>query len=68
MDDEVFNKSVRVFLKKVGITSQRALEDAVQKATANGRLKGNENIGVKIRLESDLLDQPLEIDGTLELS
>ncbi len=68
MDEEVFNKSVRAFLKKVGITSQRELEKAVDDAVRKGRLAGNESIHVRVNLETDLLDKPLVIDGTIKLS
>ena len=67
MDAEVFNQSVRKFLKKVGVTSQRELEQRVQAAIASGKLKGNETLGVRVRLETDLGGEPLEIDGKLEL-
>ena len=38
----LFNASLRKFLKKVGITSQREIEKAVRDAVEAGRLKGNE--------------------------
>ncbi len=42
MNEDEFNVSVRKFLKKVGITSQREIEQAVRSAVSGGRLKGNE--------------------------
>jgi len=42
MNDENFNMSIRKFLKTVGVNSQLAIEKAVQKAVADGRLKGKE--------------------------
>ncbi len=68
MNEETFNMSVRKFLKKVGVTSQRELEKAVESAIESGRLKGDETFGIKVRLECDVLDQPLEIDGNIKLS
>ena len=41
MNEDKFNTSLRGFLKKVGITSQREIEKAVRDAVAAGRLKGN---------------------------
>jgi hypothetical protein len=38
MNEDVFNASLRRFLKKVGITSQREIEKAVRDAVASGRL------------------------------
>ena len=40
MNEDVFNMSVRKFLKKVGITAQREIELAVRAAAENGKLKG----------------------------
>jgi len=39
MNEDKFNTSLRGFLKKVGITSQREIEKAVRDAVAAGRLK-----------------------------
>jgi Family of unknown function (DUF6494) len=39
MNEDVFNVSIRKFLKKVGITSQREIEKAIRGALANGRLR-----------------------------
>jgi len=40
MNEDVLNMSVRKFLKKVGVTAQREIEDAVRAAAASGKLKG----------------------------
>jgi len=40
MYEDAFNMSVRKFLKKVGVTAQREIEQAVRAAAANGTLKG----------------------------
>jgi hypothetical protein len=50
MNEDVFNASLRKFLKKVGITSQREIEKAVREALAAGRIKGNEKLPAKIVL------------------
>ena len=39
-NEETFNMSVRKFLKKVGVTAQREIEQAVREAAASGKLKG----------------------------
>ena len=39
MNEDVLNVSLRKFLKKVGITSQREIEQAIRMAMADGRLK-----------------------------
>ena len=40
MNEDAFNMSVRKFLKKVGVTAQREIEQAVREAAASGKLKG----------------------------
>ena len=39
MNEDAFNMSVRKFLKKVGVTAQREIEQAVRDAEAAGKLK-----------------------------
>ena len=41
MNEDVFNMSVRKFLKQVGITAQREIENAVREAISRGGLSGN---------------------------
>ena len=50
MNEDIFNTSLRGFLKKVGITSQREIEKAVRDALADGRLKGHEKLPAKMVL------------------
>jgi Family of unknown function (DUF6494) len=38
MNEDTFNMSVRKFLKKVGVTAQREIEQAVREAAASGKL------------------------------
>jgi hypothetical protein len=64
MDEEALNMSIRKFLKKVGITSQREIERAVDQANVGGRLDGNP-IRVKITLECDLIDDALSIEAEI---
>ena len=67
MNEEAFNISVRRFLKKVGITSQREIEQAVRGAIAAGRLKGNETLPAKVLLSVEGLGLSVEIEGAVEL-
>jgi len=67
MDDDVFNMSVRKFLKKVGVTSQREIEQAVREAVSSGRLEGGEKLPIKVELTLGEIGLVLEIDGELEL-
>jgi hypothetical protein len=67
MNEDMLNMSVRKFLKKVGVTSQREIEDAVRLAVSSGRLKGNEVLPAKVKLTVDGIDLSLEIGGSVEL-
>jgi hypothetical protein len=67
MNEDMFNMSVRKFLKKVGVTSQREIEEAVRAAVGNGRLKGNEALPAKVTLAVGGIDLSVDIEGTVEL-
>lgn len=67
MNEEALNASVRKFLKKVGITSQREIEMAVRDAVAKGRLKGDESLLAKVTVQVDGLKLTFDIKGDIEL-
>jgi uncharacterized protein DUF6494 len=67
MNEDVLNVSVRKFLKKVGITSQREIEQAIRAAIAAGRLKGNEALPAKMMLTVEGIGLSVEIEGAIEL-
>jgi len=67
MDEETFNKSLRSFLKKVGITSQREIEKAVWEQVENGRLTGHETLSASVVLRVPELDVEVTIDENLRL-
>lgn len=67
MDEETFNKSVRSFLKKVGITSQREIEKAVWDRVEDGRLEGNEKLPASVVLRVPGLDVEVTIEDDLRL-
>jgi hypothetical protein len=67
MDEDKFNSSLRGFLKKVGITSQREIEKAVRDAVAAGRLKGGEKLPAKMVLTVGGVDLTHEITEEIEL-
>jgi hypothetical protein len=68
MDDDQFNINIRKYLKKVGITSQREIENAVRSAIDNKSLSGDENLDVTVRLSINALDFSVEINGEISLS
>ena len=67
MNEDVLNVSVRKFLKKVGITSQREIEQAVRAAVSGGKLKSNEALPAKVVLTVDGISLSVEIEGAIEL-
>ncbi len=67
MNEDVFNSSLRKFLKKVGITSQREIEKAVRDAVASGRLKGNEKLPAKMVLTLGGLSLTHEVTDEIDL-
>jgi hypothetical protein len=50
VNEDVFNMALRKFLKQVGVTRQREIEQAVRAAIADGRLKGDETLQAKVVL------------------
>jgi hypothetical protein len=67
MNEEIFNNSLRKFLKQVGITSQREVEKAVRDALAGGRLKGHEKLPAKMVLTLGGVSLSHEISGEIDL-
>jgi len=67
MNEDVFNTSLRRFLKKVGITSQREIEKAVRDALEAGRLKGHEKLPARIVLTLGGVSLTHEITDEIEL-
>ena len=67
MNDETLNMSIRKFLKTVGVNSQLAIEKAVHKALAEGKLKGNENFPAAMSLTIGKLALDVKFDGEIRL-
>jgi len=67
MNEDALNISVRKFLKKVGVTSQREIEQAVRAAVGGGRLRGNETLPATVMLTVDGVGLAIEIKGTIGL-
>jgi hypothetical protein len=68
MNEDVFNVSIRKFLKTLGVTAQREIEKAVRQAVADGRLKGNEKLAGKATITIGGLAFTHEITGEIELA
>ncbi len=68
MNEDVFNREVRKFLKQLGVTSQREIEAAVRKALDEGRLKGDERLTARARVTIDTLGLEHEIETEISLA
>ncbi|MGI9487053.1 MAG: DUF6494 family protein [Geminicoccaceae bacterium] len=68
MDEDAFNMSVRKFLKKVGVTSQREIEQAVRDAVKDGKIDSGANLTATMRLTVDGVDLDETITGKIDLS
>ena len=67
MNEDVFNGSIRKFLKTLGVTAQREIEKAVREAVAQGRIKGNERFPATATVTLGGLGLSHEIKGEIEL-
>ena len=67
MNEDIFNNSIRKFLKRVGVTAQREIEKAVREAVSNGHMKGDEKMSAKMVLSLGVVDLSLDINGEIEL-
>ncbi len=67
MYEETFNVSIRKFLKMVGVSSQREIEQAVQRARAAGSIQGNETFPATMTLHVAGLQLNITFDGLIAL-
>jgi hypothetical protein len=68
MDEEIFNMTIRKFLKEVGVTAQREIETAVREALRGGRLQGTEKLGATMTLEIGSLRLTHVVNGQIDLA
>ena len=67
MDQEILNLSIRKFLKTVGVSSQREIEQAVAKALAAGTIGGAETLAATMTLRIAGLQLEVRFDGEIQL-
>ena len=68
MDENNLNMAIRKYLKKVGVTSQREIEQAVKNGVDGGKLLGSEILHARMRLQIDEIDLDLTIEGDIGLA
>ena len=66
MDEDRFNMELRKFLKVVGVTSQREIENAVHAAVVSGALKASGKISATMTLRIPEIGLDHVIDGSIE--
>jgi len=67
MNEDVFNASIRKFLKTLGVSAQREIEKAVRQALSEGKLRGNEKFPARATVTLSGLGLSHEIKGEIEL-
>jgi|TARA_B100000401_G_C52417498_1_gene536519 hypothetical protein len=63
MNEEKLNISIRKFLKNVGITSQRKIEEKIRESNPNSSKK----IKISVNLVSDELNLNEKIEGEIDI-
>jgi hypothetical protein len=59
---------VRKFLKKLGVTAQREIEQAVREAAVGDRLKGRTSFPAKATITVQGIELAFEITGDIEIA
>ena len=67
MNEDMINMEIRKFLKKVGITSQREIEKALQAAFESGSLSSGQEVSVTMKLEMPAAGLVHKVDGKIAL-
>ena len=67
MNQDAFNMSIRKFLKRVGVHSQREIEAAVEQGIASGKLKGTGSLPVKMTLTLGGTELNVTFDDKIDL-
>lgn len=67
MDEDVLNIQIRKFLKKVGIQSQRKIENYIKQKVEKRSIDGNEKLDISVVLEIPAVGLKFPITGIIEL-
>jgi hypothetical protein len=67
MDADALNMQIRKFLKQVGVTSQREIEQAVQAAIESGRVAPGVALKARMTLEVEGIGLEHRVDGELRI-
>jgi len=67
MNEDNLNIEVRKFLKKIGISSQRTIENEIKEALKNGNIKIGDEIELEMKLSLKNLNKENIINGKITL-
>ncbi len=67
MNEEKLNISLRKFLKNVGITSQRKIEDKVRECVKSSKISSSKKIKISAHLFSEELNLEEKIEGEIDI-
>jgi Family of unknown function (DUF6494) len=67
VDEEVFNMSVRRFLKTLGVTAQREIELAVREQLEGGELQGDETLDATATVTVAGVSRDIVVTGQISL-
>ena len=67
MDEDKFNISLRKFLKEVGVTSQRVIENALHDALKAGTIGSRQSVKATMTLEIGTPPVRHVVEGDIEL-
>ncbi len=68
MDEEALNLSTRKFLKRLGISAQRAIELGVRDELEAGRLEGGETLPARAVVTVEGLEGEIVVEGEIRLA
>ena len=67
MNEDKLNLSLRKFLKNVGITSQRKIEEKVRDAISSSKISSSKKIIISAKLFSEDIDLNESIEGEIDI-
>ena len=67
MNEDNLNMEIRKFLKKVGITSQRILENEINLAYKKGLIKSGNSIDIQMQLKIESIGLENTISGKINI-
>ena len=67
MNEDRLNMEIRKFLKKVGITSQRIIENQINTANNNGSIKAGDEIELEMTLSIINFQSINKIEGKITI-